>query len=147
MAPRQLPEDFKEFVKFLNSNEVKYLLLGGWAVGLYGNPRATKDIDFIIAVDDENVARIIKALSDFGGPTSEAIHLKKPGSVFRMGNPPIQIDIINQAAGIDFEECYSRRSLITVDDVEISVIAKEDLIQNKKASGRMQDLADAEKLE
>lgn len=147
MARKQLPEDFKDFIKFLNSNKVKYLLIGGWAVGIYGYPRATKDIDFLIAIDDDNLGKMIKALSDFGGPTVEAVHLSKPGSVFRMGSPPVQIDIINKASGIIFEECYKRKNIIRVDDMEIAVISKEDLVKNKKASGRIQDKADAEKLE
>ena len=147
MEQRQLPEDFKEFIKFLNSYNVKYLLVGGWAVGLYGSPRATKDIDFLIASDPQNLDRIIHALSDFGGPTAEAHQLNKPGSVFRMGTPPLQIDIINEAAGIDFDKCFERRNLIAVDDIKMYVISKEDLIKNKKTTGRTQDQADAEKLE
>ncbi|MDG5816822.1 hypothetical protein QA601_17125 [Chitinispirillales bacterium ANBcel5] len=62
MAQRQLPEDFRDFIRFLNENEVRYLLVGGWAVGIYGNPRATKDIDFLIAIDDENLQKLEKAL-------------------------------------------------------------------------------------
>ena len=147
MARRQLPDDFKDFIRSLNSNEVRYLLIGGWAVGLHGFPRATKDIDFLIAVDPDNLARIVKALSDFGGPTAEAQHLSKAGSVFRMGSPPLQIDIVNEATGIAFDECYSRRCRVIVDDLEISVISKQDLVRNKKATGRTQDRADAEKLE
>ena len=147
MARKQLPGDFKDFVKFLNANDVRYLLIGGWAVGLHGFPRATKDIDFLMAVDPENLEKVVKALSDFGGPTAEAHHLRKIGSVFRMGAPPLQIDIINEAAGLHFDDCYSRRDLILVDDVEIAVISKDDLIRNKKATGRTQDMADAEKLE
>ena len=146
MARRQLPEDFIEFIRFLNSNDVRYLLVGGWAVGLYGFPRATKDIDFLIAVDPENLRRIVKALSDFGGPTAEAAQLSKPGSVFRMGSPPLQIDIINEAAGLEFNECYARKQVIPVNDVDIAVISREDLIRNKKATGRTLDLADAERL-
>jgi predicted nucleotidyltransferase len=147
MARKQLPEDFKDFIKFLNSNKVRYLLIGGWAVGLYGYPRATKDIDFFIAIDNNNLEKTIKALSDFGGPTAEAKFLTKPGSVFRMGSPPVQIDIINKASGLVFEECYKRKKIIFIDGMKITVISKEDLIVNKKASGRLQDRADAEKLE
>ena len=146
MVQKQLPEDFKDFIKYLNLNKVRYLLIGGWAVGLYGYPRATKDIDFLIAIDTDNLNKMVKTLSDFGGPTAEAKHLCKPGSVFRMGSPPVQIDIINKASGIDFEECYKRRNIIQIDDIEITVISKEDLIVNKKASGRIQDEADASKL-
>ncbi len=111
MVRKQLPEDFKDFIKFLNSNEVKYLLIGGWAVGLYGHPRATNGIDFLIAIDNENLNKMIKTLSDFGGPTAKAKHLRKPGSVFRMGSPPVQIDIINEASGIVFEDCYNSKLL------------------------------------
>ncbi len=147
MDPRQLPEDFKEFISSLNSNNVRYLLVGGWAVAIYGYPRVTKDIDFIIAIDDENLERFRKTLLKFGAPRTDMAQFKKIGYVFRMGRPPVQIDIINQASGIDFDECYPRRELVKVEDVEISLISRKDLIINKRSSGRTQDLADAEKLE
>jgi hypothetical protein len=144
MEKKQLPEDFKDFIKFLNVHNVRYLLVGGWAVGIYGNPRATKDIDFLIAIDNENIHRLQKALLDFGAPSVENNVFQTPGNVFRMGRSPIQIDIINSASGIDFNESYLRRNTIEVDDLLISVISKEDLLKNKKASGRHRDLADVE---
>jgi hypothetical protein len=147
MGQRPLPEDFKDFIRFLNENKVAYLLVGGWAVGLYGNPRATKDMDFLIAVDDENLKRLEKALYEFGAPTIEMEHFKEVGNFFRMGRSPIQIDIITEASGIKMNDCYKRKNDIVIDGLIISVIAKEDLIENKKASGRLQDLADAEYLE
>ena len=147
MAKRQLPEDFKDFIRFLNENDVRYLLVGGWAIGIYGNPRATKDIDFLIAIDDDNLKKLQKALSEFGAPGVDINHFKESGNVFRMGRSPIQIEVINEATGIDINECYPRRKIITVEGLEISLISKEDLIKNKKASGRMQDLADVESLE
>ncbi len=147
MAPKPLPEDFKDFIKFLNANSVKYLLLGGWAVGLHGNPRATKDIDFLIAVDDENLDRLRKAMCEFGVPTIDMNIFKDKGNFFRMGRPPIQIDIISDAAAIDFYESYSRRQVLKIEDIEISLISKQDLIRNKKATGRHRDLDDAEILE
>ncbi len=146
MAQRQLPEDFKDFIKFLNEHKVRYLLVGGWAVGIYGNPRATKDIDFLIAIDDENIEKLQKALYKFGAPTVENKVFQVKGNVFRMGRSPVQIDIINEASGIRFEECYKRRKIIKVGNLRISTISKEDLIKNKKASGRYRDLADAESL-
>ena len=133
MAQRQLPEDFKDFIRFLNDHNVRYLLVGGWAVGIYGNPRATKDIDFLIAVDDENIEKLQKALCKFEAPTVDNNVFKEKGNVFRMGRPPIQIDIINDASGINFEDCYTRRNMIAVEDIEISTISREDLIKNKKA--------------
>jgi len=147
MGQRQLPEDFKDFIKFLNEHKVRYLLVGGWAVGIYGNPRATKDIDFFIAIDDKNIQKLQNALYEFGAPTVENKVFQEKGNVFRMGRSPVQIDIINEASGIRFEDCYKRRKRVKVDNLTISIISKEDLIKNKKASGRLQDLADAEYLE
>ncbi len=147
MDRKQLPEDFKDFIHSLNSNEVQYLLVGGWAVGIYGTPRATKDIDILIAVDDENLSRLRKALYEFGAPTVEMSHFKERGNVFRMGRSPVQIDIINDATGIDIVECHTRRNIIVVDDIPISVISREDLVKNKKAAGRNQDLADLDSIE
>jgi hypothetical protein len=147
MAPKQLPDDFREFIRCLNKHEVRYLLVGGWAVGIYGNPRATKDIDFLIAVDDENIEQLQSALREFGAPTVENRVFQEPGNVYRIGSSPVQIDIINQASGIDFEDCFSRRRLLSSEDLEISTISKADLIRNKRASGRHRDLADVEFLE
>lgn len=147
MERRQLPADFKEFIDFLNSNEVEYLLLGGWAVGFYGFPRATKDIDFLISIEEANLGRLKAALKCFGTPDIDMGNFGTRGFVFRMGRSPIQIDIINQAAGVDFRACYQRRNVLEVDGTPISMISKTDLIANKKAAGRTQDLADAEALE
>jgi predicted nucleotidyltransferase len=131
----------------LNRNDVEYLLLGGWAVGIYGHPRATADMDVLIAVDESNVDRLQKALREFGAPTVDRNHFRDPGRVFRMGRSPVRIDIINRASGIDIKECYARRETVTVEGVAVSVISREDLIKNKKASGREKDLADAQMLE
>jgi len=126
---------------------VRYLLVGGWAVGIWGTPRATKDIDFLIAADDENIDRLRAALLEFGAPTVEARVFREPGNVYRIGRSPVQIDIINQASGIEFDDCYARREIVPVGEVGISVISKADLLRNKRASGRHRDLADAETLE
>ena len=147
MEKRQLPVDFKDFIQCLNTNNVKYLLVGGWAVGLYGYPRATKDIDFLIFIDDINLKNIEKALLGFGAPPVDIEYLREKGNVVRFGNSPMKIDIINEASGINIEDCYSRRKIIAVEDIEIPVISKADLIVNKKSTGRQSDLGDVEKLE
>ncbi|MCK5785733.1 MAG: nucleotidyltransferase [Candidatus Sabulitectum sp.] len=147
MGLRQLPEDFKEFIQFLNDHDVHYLLLGGWAVGLYGNPRATGDIDFLIATDDNNIEKLQQALLAFGAPTVANEVFQEKGNVFRMGRSPVQIDIINDADGISFSTCYERRNIIEIDDISISVISRNDLIVNKMASGRHRDLADVVSME
>ena len=147
MAKRQLPDDFKDFIKCLNSNDVCYLLVGGWAVGIYGNPRATKDIDFLVAIDSDNLEKLQNALLEFGAPPVDLESFRERGNVIRIGSSPVQIDVINEADGIDINECYSRREYIKVEGVDIFVISKDDLIINKKSSGRTMDIADAEKLE
>ncbi len=147
MGKRQLPDDFKEFIQCLNKNKVRYLLVGGWAVGIYGNPRATNDIDFLIAIDTKNIEKLQQALSEFGVPTVEDRVFMEFGNVFRMGRPPIQIDIINQANGIEFEDCYLKKETIRIEGIELSIISRNDLLRNKKASGRHRDLADVEFLE
>jgi hypothetical protein len=131
----------------LNAHEVRYLLVGGWAVGIYGTPRATKDIDFLIAVDEPNLDRLLAALRAFRAPTVDKSVFREPGNVYRIGSSPIQIDIINQASGIEFDDCYARREVLISDGLRISTIARADLIRNKKASGRLRDMADAESLE
>jgi predicted nucleotidyltransferase len=147
MAKKQLPDDFKEFIKCLNSNDVQYLLVGGWAVGIYGSPRATKDIDFLISMKDNNLEKLQKALLEFGTPPVDIERFKEKGNVIRIGSSPIQIDIINEADGINTDDCYLRKETISVDGINIHIISKDDLIMNKRASGRSIDIADAEKLE
>ena len=146
MDQRQLPADFKDFIRYLNKNEVCYLLVGGWALGIYGHPRATKDIDFLVALDAENLDKLQQTLVDFGAPSLDLEKFKENGSVYRMGRPPIQIDIINNADGIDIYDCFPRRKIIQVDGIEVSLISREDFIKNKKTSCRLQDLADIENL-
>jgi predicted nucleotidyltransferase len=147
MARKRLPDDFKDFLNSLNKNNVEYLLLGGWAVGIHGHPRATGDMDVLIAVDDANVDRLYKALYEFGAPTVDKSHFKEIGRIFRMGRSPMRIEIINQASGIDIKDCYARRKVVNADGVAIPVISREDLIINKKAAGREKDMADVRNLE
>ncbi|UCH92498.1 MAG: nucleotidyltransferase [Candidatus Aminicenantes bacterium] len=147
MALKRLPADFRDFLNSLNKNGVRYLLVGGWAVGIYGHPRATGDMDVLIAIDDANLDKLLKAFYEFGAPTVEKNHFKEKGNVFRMGRSPIKIDVINEASGIDIDDCYSRRNVVHIDGIDISLISKEDLIKNKKASGRTKDIADVEDLE
>jgi len=148
MEKRQLPEDFKDFIKFLNSNDVEYLLIGGWAVSIYGNPRLTKDIDFLISSNNENIDKLKKALDEFGAPPIDIDEFKKDKDSFiRMGISPIQIDIIKEATGIIMEECYKRKKILNIDNININIISINDLIVNKRSSGRDQDITDANKLE
>lgn len=146
MAERQLPDEFKEFLKYLNSHRVEYLLIGGWAVGIHSNPRLTLDIDFLIGVADRNIEKIISALNDFGIKGVEKEFFKKKDNTFKIGRPPLRIDILNKALGIDFEKCYTRRKIIKLDGISVKVISKPDLIKSKLAANRPKDLADVAEL-
>jgi hypothetical protein len=143
-----LPPDFKEFIQFINSAKVEYLVIGGYAVGFHGAPRFTADIDIWVGLDPENAKRLGGALAKFGFHSPEIIsgEFLKPQSVFRIGNPPLQIDILTEISGRDFADCYSRRETLVRDGVELSIIALEDLKFNKRASGRGKDLGDLESL-
>jgi len=146
MGKKQLPEVFKEFIQCLNKNKVKYLLVGGWAVGIYGHPRATKDIDFLLSNDQENLNHIKKALDEFGAPPIDLEKFKENGYVIRMGSSPIQIDMINSADGIDINDCFKRKKIMDIEGIKVNVISINDLIINKTTSSRSQDIADTEKL-
>src|SRR5258706_10735375 len=104
MAERQLPAEFKEFIKYLNKNRVRYLLIGGWAVGIHSNPRLTIDIDFLVGVDEKNIGKIVATLADFGIKGVSKAFFKIKDNTFRIGRSPLKIDILNKALGIDFEK-------------------------------------------
>jgi hypothetical protein len=144
-----LPEDFRELFGLLNANDVSYLLVGGYAVGNYGYSRATNDIDIFVASDPENAHRLVKALSEFGFGESALDHdiFLKKNSLVVLGVEPLAIDILNYLAGIDFTEAYSRRVMVDDEGLEIGTISLDDLLTNKRATGRLKDLADVEYLE
>ena len=146
MEKKQLPEEFKDFIKCLNLNKVEYLLIGGWAVGIYGHPRATKDIDFLVSTNKRNLKKLQKAFIDFKAPSIDIEKFSIEGNVIRIGSSPTQIDVINKASGININDCIKRKIIINIDGIQIMLISKEDLIKNKISSGRYNDLADVEKL-
>jgi predicted nucleotidyltransferase len=141
-----LPPDFREFLQLLNSHNVRYLLIGGYAVGYYGYPRATAYMDIWIATDTENIAKVIVALAEFGFAEVEPEIFAKEKQVLRMGVPPLRIKLLTGVSGVDFEECYSARTAANLDGVEINLIGLEHLKVNKMASGRYKDLNDLEHL-
>jgi predicted nucleotidyltransferase len=149
MAQANLFPDFRECIESLNSARVKFLVVGGYAVNFHGYHRVTKDIDFWVATDAENAQRVVHVLQTFGGmPASkaQASILRRPDTVLIMGRPPVRIDILTGVDGVSFEECYARRVMTNWDGVKVPVIALNDLISNKRASGRPKDLADVEAL-
>lgn len=144
---QQLPDDFRDLLSLLNEHGVNYLIVGGWALGVHGYIRATGDMDIWIGQLDQNIQRLLEALKAFGVPEGiDSEFFKEKGNAFRMGSPPIQIEIITEASGIDFEASYSNRVTIEADDLQVPFIGYDDLVKNKRASGRLRDLADLEGL-
>jgi hypothetical protein len=148
MATLQLPPDFREFLKLLNSAQVEYLLVGGYAVGYYGYPRGTGDMDIWVASTPKNAAKILTVLEQFGFAESALSReiLLKPDQIVRMGVPPIRIELLTSISGVTFSECYARRMVDQVDGIEVSLIGLQELKINKKAAGRLKDLNDLEEL-
>ena len=144
-----LNQDFKEFIQLLNENQVKYLVIGGYAVAVHGHPRYTKDIDIWIEISEENAQKLVTALTQFGfeslGLTSQ--DFQTPNQIIQLGYPPNRIDLITNPDGIDFQTCYDSKIEVTLNDVPVKFINLDNLKKNKLASGRLQDLADLEKLQ
>ena len=145
MAKIKLTRDFKEFLALLNSVRIEYLLIGGYAVALYGHVRHTKDIDIWILPSEQTMTGLIEALVQFGfsraSLESQPLFTDKQ-TVLRMGNPPDRIEILSKISGTEFVDAYPRRSIISMDGLELPVIALQDLLANKLASGRPKDLID-----
>ena len=143
-----LGQDFKEFIALLHAHDVRYLIVGGYAVAAHGYPRYTKDLDIWVDASDENVGRLLAALEDFGfgsmGITRE--DFLEPESILQLGQPPNRIDLLTSLNAVDFASCHAARVLVNVDGLEMAFIDVEHLIENKSATGRAQDQADAENL-
>ena len=141
--------DFKELLLVFNAHHAKYLVVGAHALAAHGHVRATKDLDVWVPPQQENAVRVLEALSDFGAPLSglTSEDLSKPGTIFQIGLPPLRIDIITSIDGVEFAEAWRDRVELTFGGVPAFVISRQHLIANKRAAGRLQDLADVEKLE
>ncbi len=136
MAKIELHSDFKDFLRLLNSHGVEYLLVGGYAVGYHGYPRATGDMDIWIAVSESNANAVAAAFTEFGMTDSRVtkeLFLKK-NIIVRMGIPPVRIEVITGASGVVFEQCYERAETIDIDDVPIKMISLPDLKINAPAA-------------
>jgi predicted nucleotidyltransferase len=144
-----LNQDFQEFIQSLNANGVRYLVVGGYAVAFHGHPRYTKDIDIWIEMMPENAANAVKALEAFGFGSLglQAADFLVPDQIIQLGYPPSRIDLLTSIPGVTFDECYASRVEVKIDEVTVNFIDLEHLKKSKKASGRLQDLADVENLE
>ena len=141
--------DFSELLHAFNALRVEYLLVGAHALAVYGHVRATKDIDVWVRPDSENAQKVLLALSAFGAPLGDLNQqdLSKAGTIFQIGLPPVRIDVITAIDGVDFADAWPDRFRTSLGGVPVSVISRHHLIRNKKASARLQDLADVEQLE
>ncbi len=148
MGTPLLPPDFKEFLKLLNSHSVEYLLVGGYAVGYYGYPRATADIDIWVARSPQNAEKLVAVLKEFSFNVPELTPelFLEENQVIRMGVPPFRIEIMTSASGVVFGECYAARMRAVIDDMEVNLISLSHLKTNKRATGRHKDLDDLEHL-
>ncbi|MCX7045963.1 MAG: hypothetical protein NTX50_10830 [Candidatus Sumerlaeota bacterium] len=142
------PPDFKDFLKLLNSHRVKYLLIGGYAVGYHGYPRPTGDMDIWIALSPSNAERVAKALVEFGFAEEDVpiALFEVAGNIIRMGVPPLRLEIVTKISGVEFDSCYAKRASALIDGIKVNIIGLDDLKANKKASGRHKDMNDLEQL-
>ncbi|MGQ0625854.1 MAG: DUF6036 family nucleotidyltransferase [Sporichthyaceae bacterium] len=140
----KLNRDFSEFIAFCIEREVRFLVVGGYALAAHGHPRYTKDLDVWIWLDPDNAARMVEAVNDFGfgscGITAQ--DLLDPTVIVMMGHPPKRIDVIATIDGVEFDDCWPNRLEVELGGLPVPFIGLADFIANKRASGRPQDLAD-----
>jgi hypothetical protein len=141
--------DFKELLSTLNAHKVKYLIVGGYAVGFHAQPRATKDLDLFIRADIQNAKAVYDALANFGVPLESVTpgDLLDPNGFFRMGHAPVMIEILPKIEGVEFDDAWVKRVEIVIDaqkGLSAFMLSREDLITAKLAAGRPQDLADVD---
>ena len=142
-----LADDFREFLQGLIGRDVRFLIVGGHAVSFHGYPRFTHDVDVVVIPDEKNVEALLSALADFGFGTVDlqVSDFLKPTTVV-LGRPPAQVDIMTFIKGVDVDEAWARREAGTLDGVEVAFLSRRDLIDNKRAVGRPEDLADIARL-
>lgn len=144
-----LNHNFLEFISLLENNRVRYMVVGGYAVGLYGFPRYTGDIDFFIMISEDNASRLMRVFETFGfGDIGiEEQDFKAPDFVIEIGREPYKIQILTGIDGVEFKDAYCKSIEVILSGVNVRFIGKEDLIRNKKATGRPKDKIDVIELE
>ncbi len=144
-----LNEDYKEMLQALAAERAKFLLIGAYALAAHGHPRATMDIDLWVMPTRENAEAVLRALRRFGAPLHDLTRedLERDDTVFQIGVAPRRIDIMTGASGLTFDEAFAHAIPVMIEGLEVLVPSVADLIRNKRATGRMKDLADVEALE
>ncbi|MBI3584530.1 MAG: hypothetical protein HY096_11380 [Nitrospinae bacterium] len=143
-----LNEDYKEILQILLNNKAKFLIVGAYAMGAYGYPRATGDLDIWVEASPENSKKLCKSLSEFGSPMNNITEntFTEKGIIFQIGVAPRRIDIITHIDGVSFEEAYKTKESIEIEDIQVPFLSKENLIKNKESTGREKDRLDADYL-
>jgi hypothetical protein len=141
--------NFRELLSAFSGESVEYLIAGAYALAAHGVPRATGDLDVWIRPSAENAERVFRALATFGAPLTGMTEedFRVPGAVFQIGVPPQRIDVLTLLDGISFEQAWTHRTEVDLSGLKVPVIGRADLIRNKRAVGRPQDLADVARLE
>lgn len=145
----RLSRDFRELLECFARHEVRFLIVGGWALAAHGHPRMTKDLDIWVSADSANADAVIEALEDFGFGDLDltAEDFLESDMVVQLGYPPNRVDLLTSPDGVDFESCWADRLDVTMDGLDVPFIGLEGLKQNKRSSGRPQDLVDIQILE
>lgn len=145
----KLSQDFHELLECFARNDVRYLIVGGWALAAHGHPRLTKDLDVWVWAESTNARALLEALEEFGfGDLDLSVEdFSQPDIVIQLGYPPNRVDLLTSPTGVDFESCWGDRLEIQMDGVLVPFIGLEGLKANKRASGRPQDMVDVEILE
>jgi hypothetical protein len=140
---------FNDLLHEFNAHKVDYLVVGAHALAAYGHVRATKDLDLWIRSNLTNSERVLSDLMAFGAPLSDLTleDLTRPGTIFQIGVPPLRIDVLTTIDGVQFQDAWDARFETVIGKQRVFVISREHLIANKRASARLQDLADVERLE
>ncbi|NOR46314.1 MAG: hypothetical protein GQ534_12070 [Candidatus Delongbacteria bacterium] len=143
-----LNSDYKEMLLILSEEKVKFLIVGAFALGSYGYPRATGDIDIWVEASSENAKKIIKSLAKFGAPMSDikAEDFEKQGIIYQIGVVPRRIDIITEIDGVDFDIAYLNKKIVNIQDISVPILSYDDLIKNKESTGREKDVLDVKML-
>jgi hypothetical protein len=140
--------DSSDLLRLFNANNVKYLVIGGYALIQYAEPRFTKELDLWISTDPENAFAVFRSLRLFGAPLEGLTEkdFAEDGFFYQMGVPPVRVDILMGIPGLKFQEAWDKRETVWFDDLPVVFISRKDLIKAKRASGRPQDLIDADLL-
>mgnify|MGYP001557408735 CR=1 FL=1 len=144
-----LNEDYRDMLRALSDEKVRFILVGAYALAAHGYPRATMDIDIWVMPSPENADAVLRALRRFGAPLHDLTgeDLQTEGTVFQIGVAPRRIDIMTAASGLRFEAAYRNSTTARIEGIDVRLLSIDDLIVNKRATGRTRDLADAEALE